>query len=459
MGISGLLSVTKSIQKSIHIKEYSGRRVAVDANVWLHKGAFICAKELVMGEPTTVYVSYFMKQINMLLHFNVIPVVVFDGDSLPIENIAKTQRRKIQKEARSKGMDYLRKGEVGKATDCFQKSIHVTPEMIQTVIKALNDKNVIYIQAPFETEAQLTYLCQSKMVDAVIAETSNLLAYGCPVILYKLNPYGEATQIRSNDIKNIEDLDFSTWGLDQFRNMCILSGCDYLSSLRGIGLKMAYKLLAKYKTMDRVFANLRFGKIQSNPDYEEKFNCVCDIFKYQYVYDPKKKEIVRMNDFDKEKGENKSLAHLGEINTMHNSKIQLSPPLSTPTITTDHVKAEAIAVHSTSDTADHVKTTKITTTPPPSPKDIKRKALTTLESNINKKTKPKDYSDDKNKNNRKPLSDRKMTTYNKSKSNYFQTYSNTPVFLFKSQNENPFLVKPRDKTSSNKENLKSSKPE
>lgn len=32
-------------------------------------------------------------------------------------------------------MSYLRKGEVGKANDCFQKAIHVTTEMIQTVIK------------------------------------------------------------------------------------------------------------------------------------------------------------------------------------------------------------------------------------------------------------------------------------------------------------------------------------
>lgn len=90
------------------------------------------------------------------------------------------------------------------------------------------------------------------MVDAVIAETSNLLVYGCPVILYKLNQYGDATLVQSNDIKNIKELDFSTWELDQFRHMCILSGCDYLPSLRGVGLKMAYKLLAKYKTMDKV---------------------------------------------------------------------------------------------------------------------------------------------------------------------------------------------------------------
>ena len=34
--------------------------------------------------------------------------------------------------------------------------------------------------------------------------------------------------------------------LDEFRQMCILSGCDYLPSVPGIGLTTAHKLMKKY---------------------------------------------------------------------------------------------------------------------------------------------------------------------------------------------------------------------
>lgn len=34
--------------------------------------------------------------------------------------------------------------------------------------------------------------------------------------------------------------------------MAILSGCDYLDSIVGLGLKTAYRLMRKYKTAEKV---------------------------------------------------------------------------------------------------------------------------------------------------------------------------------------------------------------
>lgn len=52
MGIQGLLPVLKSITVQVHVAEYSGKKVAVDAYCWLHKGAYCCAQELCEGTPT-----------------------------------------------------------------------------------------------------------------------------------------------------------------------------------------------------------------------------------------------------------------------------------------------------------------------------------------------------------------------------------------------------------------------
>ena len=55
MGISGLLPLLKSIQVNTHIKQYAGKVVGIDAYVWLHRGAFACAWDLALGNPTTKY--------------------------------------------------------------------------------------------------------------------------------------------------------------------------------------------------------------------------------------------------------------------------------------------------------------------------------------------------------------------------------------------------------------------
>lgn len=63
MGIQGLLPLLRSIQVTTHIKEYAGKVVGVDAYVWLHRGAFACAYDLALGNPTT---KYFPSQVNVL---------------------------------------------------------------------------------------------------------------------------------------------------------------------------------------------------------------------------------------------------------------------------------------------------------------------------------------------------------------------------------------------------------
>lgn len=53
------------------------------------------------------------------------------------------------------------------------------------VWKVLKQENVCYVVAPYEADAQMTFLAISKQVDAVITEDSDLIPFGCPrVSLY-----------------------------------------------------------------------------------------------------------------------------------------------------------------------------------------------------------------------------------------------------------------------------------
>lgn len=47
--------------------------------------------------------------------------------------------------------------------------------------------------------------------------------------------------------------------LDNFQRMCILSGCDYLPSLQGIGLNKAHKFMKKVATKNINNVSLNHG--------------------------------------------------------------------------------------------------------------------------------------------------------------------------------------------------------
>jgi exonuclease 1 len=46
-------------------------------------------------------------------------------------------------------------------------------------MQVLKEKRVDYIVAPYEADAQMTFLSVNKVVDAVITEDSDLIPFGC----------------------------------------------------------------------------------------------------------------------------------------------------------------------------------------------------------------------------------------------------------------------------------------
>jgi len=71
------------------------------------------------------------------------------------------------------------------------------------------------------------------------------------------------------------------------RQICVLSGCDYLPSFNGMGLKTALKMVKKYHDPMRVVRACRLDGNTSIPDdYEERFRQAMLTFDHQQVFDP-----------------------------------------------------------------------------------------------------------------------------------------------------------------------------
>ncbi|XP_027967268.1 exonuclease 1 isoform X1 [Eumetopias jubatus] len=302
MGIHGLLQFIKEASEPIHVRKYKGQVVAVDTYCWLHKGAIACAEKLAKGEPTDKYVGFCMKFVNMLLSHGIKPILVFDGCTLPSKKEVEKSRRERRQANLLKGKQLLREGKVSEARECFTRSINITHVMAHKVIKAARSQGVDCLVAPYEADAQLAYLNKTGIVQAIITEDSDLLAFGCKKVILKMDQFGnglEIDQVRLGMCRQLGDV----FTEEKFRYMCILSGCDYLSSLRGIGLAKACKVLRLANNPDIVKVIKKIGhylkmNITVPEDYIKGFIRANNTFLYQLVFDPIKRKLIPLNAYE-----------------------------------------------------------------------------------------------------------------------------------------------------------------
>ncbi|GAB2213042.1 hypothetical protein Droror1_Dr00021057 [Drosera rotundifolia] len=304
MGIKDLLRFMKPYTESINIGKYAGKRVGIDAYSWLHKGAYSCSMELTLnleGEKKLQYINYFMHRINLLRHYKVTPVVVFDGGSIPCKAMTEDERHRRRNANKELAMEKLKEGNVVAATEMFQRATIVTPAMAHQLTQILRKENIEFMVAPYEADAQLAYLSSLEEdqggVVAVITEDSDLLAYGCPAIIFKMDRYGNGEEIVLEKVFTSMNIcpSFKSFTQDLFTGMCVLAGCDFLRSIPGIGIAKAHSLVSKYQDIDRVLSSLKFKKAnQMAEDYSRSFSEAVAVFQHARVYDRSLKRLKHL---------------------------------------------------------------------------------------------------------------------------------------------------------------------
>ncbi|XP_034041531.1 exonuclease 1 [Thalassophryne amazonica] len=301
MGIPGLLQFIRDASEPINVKKYKGQMVAVDTYCWLHKGAFSCAEKLAKGEPTDQYVWYCMKFVDMLLTFSIKPILVFDGRNLPSKQEVEKSRRERREANLQKGRQLLREGKLSEARECFTRCVNITPAMAHNLIKAARARGVDCIVAPHEADAQLAYLTKSGLAQVVITEDSDLLAFGCKKVILKMDKHGNGLEIDQSHLGRCRSLG-NVFTEEKFRYMCIISGCDYLPSLHGIGLGKACKLLRLAKDPDILKVIRKMGQylkmdLVVPEEYIAGFVKANNTFLYQLVFDPLRRKVVPLNPY------------------------------------------------------------------------------------------------------------------------------------------------------------------
>eukprot|EP00854_Cymbomonas_tetramitiformis_P024890 gene24890-30345_t len=185
-------------------------------------------------------------QVQCMKRHGVIPIIVFDGDRLPAKAQTLDKRSFSRQENLAKAKEYEAEGNTSQAEVYYQRGVRVTPDMSAALIQALKQEGTEFLVAPYEADAQMAALSSMPQdvggVAAVVTEDGDLLCYrGVKTVLFKLNK-------------------------------CVLAGCDFLESVKNMGMKTAKMYVSKYRNLDRVLRMMKQDKKLKVPnDYAENF--------------------------------------------------------------------------------------------------------------------------------------------------------------------------------------------
>lgn len=273
--------------------------------VWLYKGAYSCSYELGKGEPTLQFLGFPIKMLRLLKNKEVKPICVFDGFHLKAKQGAENERLQDKLKNRIMAEDADEKGDIDLARKHYARSLVLRGRMIDLFMDILKEIEVEFLVAPYEADAQMAYMVKEGIADFAISEDSDLIAYGCPKMLMKLDFFGAAKAYSLEDFKSTKAHDteksfrqLQALSKEEFVYACIMAGCEYLGNIERIGLKVALKHFEREKSFKKVMEFLRANKTTKDKvpaGYELLAERVSKLFVYQTVYDPRAISLTQLS--------------------------------------------------------------------------------------------------------------------------------------------------------------------
>ncbi|CAG8556086.1 11766_t:CDS:10, partial [Dentiscutata heterogama] len=295
----GIQSLTKVIGdhcpnaiKSNEIKNYFGRKVAIDASMSIYQFLIAVRQDGQLltsdsGETTSHLMGIFYRTIRMV-ESGIKPCYVFDGKPPTLKSGELAKRLERKKEANKKLEEAQEAGDMSNVDKYSRQTVKVTKEHNDECKKLLNLMGIPYVEAPCEAEAQCAALAKAGKVYAAASEDMDTLTFSTPVLLRHMT-YSEAKKVPINEIhlnKILEGLQFS---MDQFIDLCILLGCDYCESIKGVGPQRAVELIRKYKTLEGIINNIDTKKYPIPEDWQ--YDEARELFRNPEILDPNDIEI------------------------------------------------------------------------------------------------------------------------------------------------------------------------
>ena len=309
MGIDSLNPLLREKCPEVFVRrpltDFTGKRIAIDANNWSFRMMAIAHKRSVynidvvvedLDRSTTInfWFQHVLDGLCKILTCGITPIMVFDGQC-PDQ---KTQTRELR---RKKKEDSLAKAQQLREQLCKTNVLDKNADTIEELRKIMSRcsyishnemdmlRNILMgigipcLMAKGEAEQLCSMLAIEGYVEAVMSADTDNLAYGCPIVIIDNaeNVYDQDTKTRTSQVITVGIKDVLT-GLGitfaRFVDLCIMMGCDYNDNIPQIGGTRALKLINKFGSIDNI------PRLLPTPNLIDADQCKCGLPKDR-VYD------------------------------------------------------------------------------------------------------------------------------------------------------------------------------
>lgn len=309
MGISDFYEVIRMVCPNVFVTigldRLCGQKIAVDISIFLNQFVKTSGKER--------WVDRFILLMCCLKKHGIKPVSIFDGPNPPVEKKNEQERRrresaKVQQKInegnrllktlkarskenkemtdglaaqvkeiigvrRGKNVDSINYDDIfdvvqGLGTYLERKEIQNLPILPEYAAKAKEIIEIMgfsWFQADGEAETLCASMCCLGLVDAVLSEDTDVMAYGTPFLMSKFDYKNETVMVVSHSAI-LEGMEMNH---DEFLDLCIILSCDYNDRVKGyppdgkkykkptaIGAKKALCMIQEYRRLEVVEEHL-----------------------------------------------------------------------------------------------------------------------------------------------------------------------------------------------------------
>ena len=242
----------------IKMDKLRGKYIAIDTSIYLYR--FL---------QEEVLLENFYLLLSLLKYYNITGIFVFDGKPpeekyklIEKRNSVKAEAREKYKELEMKinkinDNDYEREekndiqNEMVELKKKFVKLERYHIEIIKKLITAFGES---YIDAEGEADQLCAKLVIKKIAYACLSEDMDLFLYGCPRVLRYLSLLNES-MVLYNLSEILKELEIT---LNDFRQICVLSGTDYNDNNIGLDLYKSVEFYKSYKNDEKKNNNIDF---------------------------------------------------------------------------------------------------------------------------------------------------------------------------------------------------------
>lgn len=202
-----------------------------------------------------------------LMENGIKPVYVFDGKPPELKLGELEARRAKRDEAKANLQSAMESGDQAQVLAATKGTVRVTKEQNEQTKELLKLMGIPVVNAPSEAEATCAALCRDGKVYAAATEDADCLTFGTKTLVRNLMAAEsqKKTILEVSLERVLEQLNIS---MDQFIDFCILSGCDYCDTLKGVGPSTAIKLIIQHGSIEKVLETIDAEKVPSNFRYQ-----------------------------------------------------------------------------------------------------------------------------------------------------------------------------------------------